>query len=616
MRDHDPIPVNSFKGTFAHGEDDTVPLGYFLSSQNLQFFKGGVKTRAGTSSANTIASVKRIAVYKRIGEAQRLLILDGSGNLYDSTDLLTPILSIAAMSDFSMANIFDRAYITPHDGVTGLPGESVYVYDGAGTARLAGGNPPSSFTLVAADSASSGSVEAGTHAFAVCFETDTGFITKPGGFVSLDALGGRKVDLSNIITGGSSVVARVLLATKRITNFNGDFANQTYFKIPNGRIDDNSSTSYTVDFFDADLQDDASELLEQLSTIPAGVGIRAFQGRMIVWGEDLNSSIVRVSAIGEPESINEVDGFVTVYPGDAGGGLKNCWEYRGQLIMQKSQRTYATQDNDNAPATWHVPQAIDASIGTEPHGLASSLDFGENVQDIVLIADRTGVRLFAGTFPQAGNLTHNIQDIWDTITPTHFHKVEITIDPKNFSIYVAVPLNGATSPNVILYGDYHEGLSIEEIKWTTWTFPSSPVAIALDVVNGIPVLKFGTSSGNVYKMDSSSLVDYGPTAIDSYAEFPLFPTNTKEDLINHFTGVRLRVTGAGSLKVTGHSLDSIITFSAPSITLSTTPGIFKKSEFDLITEKCSVKLRVNGSSEHFTLTKFILYYLPLWQDRG
>jgi hypothetical protein len=99
MRDHNPLTITQFRGTFDRGEDDTTPEGYFSSSQNMRFIQGGVATRFGMNRAITIGSVARMEVYKRIGEIQRLIILSTTGNLYDSTNLITPILNIH-MTDF------------------------------------------------------------------------------------------------------------------------------------------------------------------------------------------------------------------------------------------------------------------------------------------------------------------------------------------------------------------------------------------------------------------------------------------------------------------------------------------------------------------------------------
>lgn len=614
MRDHDPLVITSFRGTFDRGEDDVCPIGYFLDSKNIRFLKGGVETRFGSTLSVTIASVRRQAIYKIQGQAQRLLILDNTGKLYDSTNLGTPILNIATMTDFSMVTIFDRAYITPHNGITGLPGEKVYVYTGSGVARVGAGTAPSGFTLGAADSASSGSVEPGIHVFGVAFETASGFITAPGGFKSFTSVGAKKVDLSLLPIGGSAIVARHIVATKKLETFSGDFDNQTYYFVPNGRVANNVDTTVTVDFFDADLQDNATYLLEEEPTIPAGVGIGLFRGRMIVWGEDANSAVVRVSAKGEPESFNSVEGFLTVNPGDSGGGVKNCTEYRNQLIICKSQRTYFSQDNDLEAAFWQVG-SIDMSVGTECHGFGKSMDFGENIKDTLFVADRSGLILFVGTFSEQNVLTFNIDDIWSRINQPYFHTIEVAVDPIESHIYIAVPLDSSTTPNVILHGNYSEGLSVEAIRWTVWDFPSDTQSVVVDVVNSVTVMKYGVLSGNVYAIDPAVSLDAG-TAIESYVEFPFAPGGEDDDTVSHFTGVRLRVRGVGALQITGKGLDANETFTASSITLSTTPGKPYFKGFNLVSERCSIKLRMNLTSEKFTLTKFALFIAPLWEGRA
>jgi len=615
MRDHEPLVIGSFRGTFDRGEDDTCPIGFFTDSKNIRFIKGGVKTRYGSAQSITIATVKRAAVYKIAGQAQRLLILDNTGKLYDSTNLVTPILNIAAMTDFSMVSIFDRAYITPHDGVTGLPGEKVYVYTGAGVARTAAGTAPSGFTLGAADSAGSGSVEAGIHIFGVAYETASGFITAPGGFKEFTSVGSKKVDLSLLPIGGSSVVARLIVATKKLAaTAAGDFDNQTYFLVPGGRVGNNVDTTVTVNFFNADLSDDATYLLEEVAEIPAGVGIGLYRGRMIVWGENANQAVVRVSTKGKPESFNSVEGFITVNPGDSGGGVKNCTEYRNQLLMCKSQRTYFSVDNDNEAAFWEVG-SIDMSVGTECHGFGRSLDFGENIEDHLFVADRAGLRLFNGIFSEVNVLTYNIDDIWGRINEPYFNTVEVAVDPIEALIYIAVPLDASTAPNVILFGDYSEGLSLEAIRWTVWDFPKDTQTVVVDVVSSVTVMKFGAPDGNIYAMDTALTLDFN-NAIESYTEFPFLPFGEFDDVINHFTGVRLRVKGSGILQITGKGLDSGATFTASSIILSASPGKPYFKGFNFVSERCSVKLRMNLVNEEFILTRFVQFVTPIWEGRA
>lgn len=623
MRDHTPLPIASFRGTFDRGEDESCPIGYFRDSKNIRFLNRGVATRSGSSSVLNLANVVRIAVYKRIGEANRLLILDSSGRLYDSIDTAAPILTIATMTDFSMVPIFDRAYITPHNGITGLPGEKVYVYAGSGLARAAAGVAPTGFNLVAADSALSGNVEAGTRVFGVAYETASGYVTAPGGFVAFTSVGARKLDLSLISVGPAGTIARVLVCTKIIANFDGNFDNETYYFIPNGVINDNATTTLTVDFFDANLQADASYLLDQLSVIPAGVTIKLVAGRMVVAGEDANPEVVRVCNLaGEPESFAAADGFVTVNPGDSGAGVRNVCEYRGQLVMAKAQRFYATTITSDSPSVWK-PIEISSNIGTECHGFARAQDFGETIEDMLFMVDRAGMRVFNGSFDQQGILTFSIQDQWDRINKAAFHTCEIALDPIKFLIYIAVPLDSATVPSHVFHGDYSEGLGKETIKWTTWQFPTAPKSIAMDVISSIPVLKFSQTDGSIYKLGVPETTDYldHNSSIDSYIQFPLLPNDDAQDeQINHFTGCKLRIKGHGSLLVTYSDLDEVQTGSGETLTLVSAPGILPVSKFPLTSERCSVKLRTTGIvgfvGSNFNITKFILYIAPVWDERG
>lgn len=628
-----PLVVSSFSGNYDRGEEESVPIGYFRDSQNIRFLDKGVMTRYGSALSLTVTSIRRIAIYERIGEAKRLLILDGSGNLYDSTNLSTPILSIAAMTDFSCVTIFDRAYITPHNGTTGLPGRSVYLYIGSGVARLAGGTRPpwtkfSSGTSLTTVHGAAGSVEAGTRAIGVCYITASGFMTAPGAFQAytsppgpVSAIGQSlpfipyKIDVGNIPIGGAGIVARILVATKALINFDSrDFENQTYYFVPDGEIENNIDSTKTIDFFDADLQEDASYLIEQLATIPAGVGIDLIDGRMVVWGEDDNPSIVRISSAGSPESINAVDGYMTINPGDSGAGVKICCEYRGQVMIMKSQRCYAAQiDNINPPALWN-PIEVDGSVGSECHGIARSPSHGESIEDRLFVVDRRGCRIFDGTFAQEKILTTAIQSTWDSITKSAFNTIEIAVDPVEAIVYIAVPLDGATSPSKILVGDYANGLDSENIRWTAWSFPAAPRTILVDMVSSIPVLKIGMYTGNVYAIDSSVLLDYN-NAIDAYVEFPHLPSGDLEDVIYTFLGCRIRGRGLGNMAVTGKGIDDVDTFTGETIALTELPGKSFFSGFNYNGERLSLKLRVNTASKYFLLTKFTMYIAQLWSDR-
>lgn len=615
VRDHEPISFSRFFGTFDRGDDETVPPGYFRSSQNVAFVNQGVLTREGSKvSQATTFNIRRQAIYKRIGEAPRLLILDSVGRLYDSTNLATPILNIPTMTDFSMVSMFNRAYITPHNGLTGLPGEKVYVYEGSGVARVAGGTAPTSSMV--ATQGGTGRIS-GTHAFAVAFETQSGHVGDMGGFALLElpvGEGGWEVALSNIPLGPAGTVARVLMSTQGLFGFGGDYENQTWYFIPGGRIPNNTDTTRTVNFYDADLQAESSYLLDQLATIPAGVGLNIYKGRLISWGEDANQSIVRVSQPGQPESFDEVEGFLTVNPGDGGSGVKYCFEYRTQLICCKSQRSYITQDNGQSAALWEV-NALDKSVGTECHGVGKILDYGEDVRDRAFIADRSGLQLFLGTFSDT-EISFNLSDIWDRINKKYFHKVEVAVDPLRARVYIVVPFDDAVECTHMIVGDWQDGLTLKDMRFTVWSFPIPPSTVVVDVseVDKTSLMKFGSYlAPNVIEMDQTSKLDFN-NAIDSWIEFPLLPQDDDWP-VNHFTGFRARVRGSGFLKITLTGLDNVQSTYAPDLSLSATPGKPLFRGFNFTSERCSVKLRTLGAGDFFALTFFALYYKPLWFTR-
>ena len=620
QRDHLPITVSDFRGTFDRGEDDVCPPDHFLDSLNVVFTQNGVETRKGTSLAFDVPDIYRIASYKRIGEADRLLILDSIGRIWDSTNLAAPILTIDGMTDFGMVSLYNRAYITPHNSNKGLPGQKIYVYEGSGTARPAAGVAPIGATMVAATATTAGSVEIGKHLFAVSYETISGYLTAPGPaiFTSYDAPGGKKVNLSSIPIGPAGTVARVLMATKKLaTNYAGDQANQEFFFIPNGRIGDNSTTLLTVDFFDADLQGSADYLLDQMSEIPAGVGVGIYKSRLAVWGTDTNESAVYFSEPGQPESFSATEGFVLAFPGDASGGVKNCVEFRSQYYLLKGGgKTYVTNEIGDSPAFWEVTN-VDLSIGAECHSIAKVLDQNGSALDNFFSADRSGLYLFNGTFSN-NELSRKIADIWRRVNRLALNQVEIVHDPIKALIYCAVPLDSADSPTHLLVGDVDDGIDPDSIRWTTWTFPRRATSIAVDLnsITKRTQFRFGSRDDNVYGYNEALIDDFG-SAIESFIETALLPGDSAETdpVVYQFGHLQLRVKGQGALNITISGIDRARSIQPQGIGLSGQPGRTLERMFNFQDEGASVKLHTHGATDFFQLIRLKLYARVLWSGR-
>src|SRR5215471_13479106 len=378
LRDHDPLVLEEFNGLWKRGDDESAPSDHFTKADNIQYSHSSFETRDGVNKYQTLAvpltKIKRMYNYV-MQNGQSLLVLTDGGKIYHCigpNTMYGPILTIPAMDDFGMVAINGRAYITPFKYYTnsqgvnyelGIQNEFLYVYNGDGTnARKAAGPPPVGSALIA-NLGAAGLTDSGLHLIAVVYETDSGYLTAlgPQVFASLDFSGSNKIDVSNIpVSPDAYVKKRRLVATKWIPEYNGDQTGYQFWFIPGGNIDDNTTTTKTVEFFDADLLDDASHLIDNFSEIPSCVNLNTYHSRLVLVGEygttetlkDLppgitdNRSIARLSAAGEPESISKVDGLL-IAPLD-GNPLTNCQEFRDVLYLFKRTRTIAYSDNQDA----------------------------------------------------------------------------------------------------------------------------------------------------------------------------------------------------------------------------------------------------------------------------
>lgn len=621
-----PITIDKWKGLYARGAEDTIPNGYFRDCLNLRFDQQDCITRPGLDKVVTLANIRRMVMYKRVNETPRYIILTTSGSLYDSLYAGTPLITNALFTDFSAVNYANRLYITFHNRVTGITGTSVYVYEGAGpgTLRLAAGTAPSSFLMAAATSALSGYVEFGTHLFAVVFETSSGFFTAPGPevFTVYDAPGGFAVDLSNLPIGPYGTVARWILATKvTAPEYDGNQYGWEMFFVPTGRVADNTSTTVSLSFFDADLQDSADYLFDNRSTIPAGVGITTYRDRLVVWGAAGAEHKVMISQPGQPEVFSTVDGDLLVDPSESGKGVRNCIEFRGSLYIAKNQ-FYVTQAIDNVGAASWGWTSVDKGVGAECFSISTIYDaLGANT-DRFFVADETALYVFESGVFRKPELSLNIEDLWKRINKVYFNKVQVVHDVERYLIYIAVPLDSATEISHIIVGDYQNAVSPlgfvvpSEVKWTIDGYPSTVSSILMDVNSSQQsVLKLAYLTGNIYQQNlANTYLDDG-TKITSYVTTYL--AQPAVGMVNHFTKLHLRIWGHGSLDIVLYSLDEVeTTVIDDAITLSNAPGREYGYKINFVNEKMSVKIGTSDAAgDWFQIKQLQIIGLPLWQAR-
>ncbi|MGB8458536.1 MAG: hypothetical protein WCE50_12500, partial [Candidatus Acidiferrum sp.] len=134
--------------------------------------------------------------------------------------------------------------------------------------------------------AAAGSVDAGAHQVCVIFQTRQGYLTKPSPATTWTASGGLRAVVTNIPTGPSNIVARILCFTGAGgASFFYTASGSTLFT-GNMVISDNTTTSVTVDFSDAILLagtnvDDLFRLVE----LGDCAGVAEYSERLFWWGE-------------------------------------------------------------------------------------------------------------------------------------------------------------------------------------------------------------------------------------------------------------------------------------------------------------------------------------------
>ena len=480
MRDHEPIIIEEFNGLWKRGDSDSCPIDHWPDCNNVKFIESGFETRDGIDTFFNAANIRRM--YNFTTEAGESLLVWVSGgfiyHLVPSTGDIFLVLQINDMTDFGFVAISGRAYITPFltnaDGIQkALDNEFVYVYLADGnSARKAAGIAPTGTPLVAVQSATAGFNDIGLHIIAVVYETDTGYLTPPGPAVFAQVTttdGTKRIDVSNIpIPPGAEVVLKHLVATKVIPVFNGDQAGFQFFFIPNGDVAVGATTK-SVSFYDLDLLDDASHLIDNYTEIPATIGLTLYHDRMVAYSTFDDISLALVSAVGEPEAISQVDGLVVI-PLD-GNPILNAQEYRDILYFWKKTRTFAVPDNNDEPSTWK-PVTLDQGFGATIHGIATVLDSGGINVDFILIANFTGILIFNGAY-SIPELTWKIKDLWLAINFTDFENVQMLVDSIRQIIYINLP------NDIILEGDYSNGLDPKNIRWSLWTFDIHTNTIAL-----------------------------------------------------------------------------------------------------------------------------------------
>lgn len=277
-----PIPLTTFGSWMTLLDASDVSPGMSPDARDVEFFPGGVRTRPGLVSVypalGGTPSINGLKTYITTNLAQRLLVLDSLGNLFKETSpgQLSIVASVISPGLFLASTThFGREYIAFSN--TTLGEDMPRQYDDIHFDRVSQIGPAEGPSV--ADATDAGNISPGAHQCAVVFVTRQGYWTIPSPPVTWAAAGGKKVNVTNIPTGPSNIVQRLLAFTGA--------GGATFYQVPaTMTINDNVTTSLEVDFDDTILLAGVSmdDLFANVE-LPDQLGVIAYSDRLFWWGE-------------------------------------------------------------------------------------------------------------------------------------------------------------------------------------------------------------------------------------------------------------------------------------------------------------------------------------------
>lgn len=493
-----PDAHRDIEGTAPNGLEDCTNL--IITPRGRLLNRPGIVRGAQVDGGGTQRGIKRIFPFTRT--TFRFICITYAGRVYDvNNGVNTLILTAAAGSDLVVQNVGKRIYfaVTPTAGTSG-----VFIYDPdlAATARaVAGLKPTGTFTV--ANSATAGSTEPGQHIYAVAFETNTGYITKPSLYVSLTTATRLKIDLNPIPTGPAGTVARHILMSRVLRNWDGNLQSpELFFAL---RIADNVTTSLTavngLSKFDTELISSAEYLKDLIEEIPTTNALSLYGGRMAFIGGVNDTDTVKMSQPGDYESVLATEGYIKALPYE-GGAPKAGASTQGVFYIFKDARTFATQDNGDSPTRWPVSQ-VDGARGCVSLGIARTPGGNFDVEGGLLVLTRDGLHFFDGAYrslPLTYKITPYVQPAL-TFPISSNWSVAVDTLRKHIYIFVGTGMDVAHGLGVepdnfgskqVMVGDYSRGLSWQTIRWTSFSFYNWFQCMAISYTsNLLPSVVFG-----------------------------------------------------------------------------------------------------------------------------
>lgn len=596
----DSVPINEFRGLMILPNRTKVQPKFSVAAKNCAFTPGGVKMRPGTSQRISLGGgTDTYRMEIMLASSRYHLLLMNGPSLYYSKDYAARTLlksGITSARHFRREAFGEFAFFCFSDSNLGVI--EPYVWSSIGSSDYfdpATEAAPTVGSFAAADSGTAGSVTAGAHSLVVIYETRSGYQTSPSAAISFTASGTKKVALTAIPTGGSTISKRHIGMTAA--------GGATYYLL--ATINDNTDTAEDYDITDAQLiqQTELTDWFQFKDPLPNVSGCVLFHERMVYWGDAANASYLWISEKGLPATVRSDVGFRAVRKGD-GDRITNCVVLGDTLFVFKSRAIYAITDNGDDPFNWPEERVVCSWAGTvSPSGIATSTDKQE-----VFFLDVKGIYRFNGGDPVliSTPIQPYFDEYSDQVSPVNYSYIsrgEMLFDPEKRRIFAFIPTGSSQVPDTVLVGDVREGM--DRVKWCPWvTAGTAWRSIAVDSVE----VNIAEAGAYVSKFDDDEITERDGTGIDAYSETGVI--EGKRPQVHLLGGATIDATGSGTLAIGIYDSDGALIASPTGLTLSAAPGRDLFRRMNKRSERFFIRVGTNDPAATFELTGITAYIKP------
>lgn len=600
-------------------------------AQNMRFFKGMAYSREGTSNVLAVTGPMQ-GMYDWITPTSHYLayLANSFISWYRFSDAVTgPLLTVPGSSYApSFADLGPRLYFTAWD-VTGTGTIQASVYDTSVLAADKAFRPPLQFSASSAVDGGAGGCTIGTHRIGFVFQSRSGFSGSPSPvngsavFVPLSVTltaDQRQINVS--ITLNTPTDAGLGSAIFPIIT-RADNLNEYYFVPDNSALLPASAVgwvqNFTINVSDADLAASAELATDQFSLLTqtlAGTGpfnpqvVAAYGLRMCyVVGNQLYVSEVndpqRISADRNVVQLLNQRKFATVAP------------LNQSLILYGDKWTGSVTDNGDVPATWSQPSTVSDAIGAPfPNCIVA-----KTAGNYHWVIAEAGAYVFDGSYPNRP-ITFLQTDNWQRINWAAAYAIQAADDVVALRLYIAVPLDGATTPTHIFTVDYGAGMTYDTCDISLDNFGFGvfrSLAMVKEIATNRTALWIGNAAtGNIVHLDPTTHSDAGGTAIHA-----LWESGYIRDGGDPIRSLAVRVgsadiwaRGSGALIFTAYGLDRSVQVGPHNLVLAAAPGVELNDKFDLNpVENYTFRFETNAVGDWFQLSGFRSYTKPSIYNR-